>query len=270
MPSPPDLEALAARRARRRWLAKRRCLRALRATIAFMALVTPFLYFDSILYCRMPFGIGQSLPNWILLYECGMFLRNSYIFARYAWTTPLWAILPFILNIYFVIYYPPGPYGQISDKLYFDLFKQDRVQVIEMIESGILKSENCIFHLPQPYTYLAAQNGLVVYMTENAKTSVVFAVGFNLLSLDWGLCYVPDDNPEHWLWMRRLRDIEKIEKNWYMIYPRLGYLRAIMNWPVKEVPKETTPPLHPTPPPQRDRSTQRSQFNKFFHSFDRH
>lgn len=232
MPPLPDAAAKAALR-RRRWLAKRRCLRALRATVAFMVLVTPFLYFGYILCCRMPFGIGSLLPNWILLYECWMFLRNAYVLVRYVWRTPLWAVLPIILNIYFVFYYPPGAPGRINDKFYFELFKQERIQVIEMIENRTLQSESCILHLPQPYTHLALRNGLVVYMTDGKKASVVFSTGSDFFLQDLGLCYIPDDNPERWLRQKKLHSINKIEHNWYIITPEFGYVRAIMNWSAK-------------------------------------
>ncbi len=233
MPPLPDAVAKAALRSRRRWLAKRRCLRALRTTIAFMVLITPFLYFGSILCCRMPFGIGSLLPNWILLYECWMFLRNAYILARYVWRTPLWAALPIILNLYFVFYYPPGSPGRINEKFYFELFKQERMQIIEMIENQTLKSETCILHLPQPYTHLALQNGLIAYMMKGKKASVLFAIGSNFFTQDFALCYVPDNNPAHWLRQRKIHSTEKIEDNWYIITPKFGYIRAIMNWPTK-------------------------------------
>lgn len=68
MPTSQPAPDKVARRARRRWLAKRRCAQALRGTLAFMILVTPFLYFGYILCCRMPFGLGRVLPNWIFIF----------------------------------------------------------------------------------------------------------------------------------------------------------------------------------------------------------
>jgi len=268
MPSPPDNQDKAARRARRRWLAKRRCQRALRATITFIAIFTPFLFFGLVLCCRMPFGLGDSLPNWILLYECWMFLRNTYILARYVWITPLWAALPFVLNMYFIAAYPHAPYGPIRDNLYFSLFKQERMHVIRMIWSKELYSKDKTLHLPQPYTYLARQNGLVSYMTNGGHISVLFSASWNVLSLDESLLYVSDDTPKPWLVMHRVRDMDKIENHWYVLYPEFGYFRAILNWPMEFVPEKQPPP--PPPPSQQNNNTrQQLKLEKFLRSFDR-
>lgn len=233
-PSPPPAQDAAARRVRLRWLAKRRCLRALRTTLVFMALVTPFLFFGHLLYCRMPFQLGSRLPNWILLYECWLFLRNIYILVRYVWRVPLLASLPVIVNIYFIFVFPHAPYGSISENLYFTQFHDERMQIITLVQNGILQPEPQspgFIELPQPYTHLAMRNGLIAFMSENGKTSVVFATGLNFLSQDEGFCYAPDDVPAHWLWMERLSEIEKIETDWYAIYPRFGYFGAMLNWP---------------------------------------
>lgn len=223
--------------ARRRWLAKRRCQRALRAMLTFMALVTPFLYFGYILCCRMPFNISRPLPNWILLYEFFLLIRNTYVFFRYVWTTPLWAVLPLLFNLYFIVYYPPGPSGSIDDKLYFELFKQERIEIIKMIKNGRIGNKNtpsAVIHLPQPHTHLATQNGLTIYTTIDNQTSAIFSLGWNILTLDIGLCYVPDDNISRWIRIERARFPHKLERCWYIIYPELGYLPIIMNDPPDE------------------------------------
>lgn len=236
MPPLPDADAKAALRSRRRWLAKRRCLRALRATIAFMVLVTPFLYFGYILCCRMPFGIGNLLPNWILLYECWMFARNAYIFFRHLFTTPILAALPLLINIYFIVEYPPGPYTSINENSYFELFKENRLEIIKKIENRSLADVNSdfgIINLNQPYTHLAMQNGEVIFRIKNDKACVVFSTGWNFFSFDRGFCYIPDDVPANWLGMDRLSQLIKIEKMWYIIIPDFDYLQNILDTPPK-------------------------------------
>lgn len=232
--------------ARRRWLAKRHCQRALRAMLTFMVLVTPFLYFGYILCCRMPFNISRPLPNWILLYEFYLLIRNTYVFFRYVWITPLWAALPLILNLYFIPYYPPGSPGSINETIYFESFKKERLEIIKMIDTGQISDNNTpssVMHLPQPYTYLATQNGLTIYTTIGNQISAIFCLGRNILTLDIGLCYVPDDNLSRWLRTDRVHFYTKLEQNWYIIYPEFGYLHSIMNDPPD---KETGDNAHPT------------------------
>lgn len=241
MTLPPPVLDKSASSAHRKWLARRRCVRALRATLACIVLVTPFLYFGYVLCCNMPFNISRTLPNWILLYEFWMLLRNTYIFFRYVWKTPLWAALPLIVNIYFIIYYPPGPNPyEINEKLYFELFKKERMEVIDMIEKRTFdqaKKQSDFIYLKQPYTHLAMQNGLVIYTIHNNRASVIFATGWDLTTLDIGLCYIPDDLPAEWLRMGRMFSIEKISDHWYRILPQFGYLRSILRTPEDEDPE---------------------------------
>lgn len=217
--------------AQRSWLARRRCLRALRGTIEFMVLVTPFFYFGYVLCCHMPYNIGRSLPNWILLYEIGLFLRNLYVFFRYVWKTPILAALPVFLNVYFIVSYPPGPYASINEKLYLELFKKERMEVVRLIGEGKLGRKNTnsgVIHLLPPYTHLAMNHGMIIYATKNNLTSVIFSGERNILSRDVGICYIPDSVPSRWLRMGRVFDCIKMDNNWYLIFSQFGYLRYIM------------------------------------------
>lgn len=161
-------------------------------------------------------------------------MRNAYVFFRHVWFTPLLATIPLVLNIYFIFFYPPGHYNDIDTKLYFELFQEERMEVIRLIEDGTLRDNGQLFgiiRLPQPYTYLAMQDGLVVYMTNERGTSVVFSTGWDILSLDRGFCYIPDDRPSDWIRMGKLVDIEKMKSHWFLIYPAVDYIRYIMNIP---------------------------------------
>lgn len=108
--------------ARRRWLARRRSIRALRRTLTFIVLVTPFCYFGLVLCCHMPVHWRYALPNWILLYEFWMFFSNTYVLVRYIRFAPLWAPIPFVITVAFSIFYPPGPHYRINHDTYFDFF----------------------------------------------------------------------------------------------------------------------------------------------------
>ncbi|WP_428566242.1 MAG: hypothetical protein ACP59X_05985 [Solidesulfovibrio sp. DCME] len=259
-PAPPGDKA--ASRARRRWLARRRCLRALRSTIAFMVLVTPFLFFGYVLCCRMPFGIGSALPSCLLLYECWMFSRNCFIFFRYLLITPLVAVLPLLLNIYFILLYPPGHSASINEKLYFELFKRERLEVVALIENGKIRDPSSLLgamHVPQPYTHTAMKNGKVIYKVKEGKAAVVFSTAWNLLSFDQGFCYIPDNIPSHWLYMNRLVEYKEVEKLWYIIFPQVTYLQHIL-----DPPPLPSPPPNVTPPEKflsRPSNTDRDQKN---------
>jgi len=230
----PNLRKKPSSPACRGWLARRRCLRALRATIVFIVLYTPFLYFGYILCCRMPYNLGSALPNWILLYEFWIFLRNVYVFSRYIWKASILAFLPLLLNIYFIFNYPPGPSDYITDKIYLNFFKKERMTVIQMIQDGKLgriDTQPDTMFLPQRYEHLAMRNGLILYVTKDGLTSVIFSTAWDIVSLDMGLCYIPDNNPSKWLRMNRISFYEKLEDHWYFISPELGYFLNIMDTP---------------------------------------
>ncbi|MFP5260017.1 MAG: hypothetical protein ACLGQH_13425, partial [Acidobacteriota bacterium] len=133
----PDADK-AAKRQRRRFLARRRSLRALRATLTFIVLVTPFLYFGFLLCCHMPAGFRRGLPNLILFYEWWMFLCNIFVLLRNVWFSPLLAAIPLAVNLLFIYPYPPGDFRKINRELYFELFCNDRMAVIRQIKDGTL------------------------------------------------------------------------------------------------------------------------------------
>ncbi|MEA4856904.1 hypothetical protein [Solidesulfovibrio sp.] len=272
MPSPPESRDKAARRARRRWLARRRCLRALRATITFMVLVTPFLYFGYLLCCRMPFGIGSALPNWILLYEFWMFFRNCFIFFRYLFLAPFFATLPLLLNIYFILLYPPGHSASIDENLYFELFKNERLEVVELIQNGKIRdpsNSHDAIHLPQPYTHTAMRNGEVIYKIKDGRTAVIFSTGWNFLSFDQAFCYIPDDIPSNWLGMDRLVEYKRIEDSWYFIVPQVTYLQNILDTPPKRSVTNDDPPPNKllSRPTNNDQDQEKvlARFRRYWH-----
>ena len=106
--------------------------------------------------------------------------------------------------------------------------------VIQMIQDGRLgkiDTQPDTMLLPQPYKHLAMRNGLILYATKDGLTSVIFSTAWNIISLDFGLCYIPDNNPSKWLGMDKISFYEKLEDYWYFISPELGYFLNIMDEP---------------------------------------
>lgn len=271
-PSPPSAQDPAARRARLRWLAKRRCLRALRTTLVFMALVTPFLFFGYVLCCRMPFGINRIVPNGMFLYACWLLLHNARLFFRHVRITPLLASLPLLLTLYYIIAYPPGPYASINENLYFQLFKEERLALVHLIEKGEIGDAGrdlASIRLKEPYTHLAMQGGRIVYRIKDGQACVVFSTGWNFLSFDQGFCYIPDNIPGHWLGMDRLVEYEKIEELWYIIFPQVTYFENILDTPPKRSPTpQVTPQRKFLPRPEdtdRDQKNAWARFRSHFY-----
>jgi hypothetical protein len=234
MPTPPQAPDEVARRQRRRWLAKRRCNWALRATLIFIVLVTPFCYFGYVLCCHMPIGFRRTLPNWILLFECWLFVRNTYVFFRYVWLAPGRALLPIGLSVWFIIFNPFGPTWHINHDFYFNLFREDRMEIVRMIGRGELIEDNKDqgrVLLPHRYQHTSFQDGTVNYAKMDNGTSVLFPTGWNILATDQGFLYTPDDIPSNWIRTEKLMDMERLEPCWQLIVPRFGYLQYIMRSP---------------------------------------
>lgn len=170
----------------------------------------------------MPVTWRYAIPNWILLFECWMFFYNLYIFLRYVWAAPILAILPILITLVYIIFYPFCPYAKINRMLYFNLFREDRLEVIRMIECGELledsKDEGRIL-LPGRYQHTSFQEGMVNYKRKEHETTVLFSTGWDLLTYHEGFQYIPDDTPKNWFCMENIDFMEAIEPTWvYLLY----------------------------------------------------
>ncbi len=120
------------------FLARRRCLRALRAMAIFMALVTPYAYCNMVLTCRMPQTAQNALASGIFWYQWWLFFRNAGSFIRNVRYAPFLASLPLLLNLAYILFYPPGLPWVYNYEYYFRQFYDDRMEVVRMIETGTL------------------------------------------------------------------------------------------------------------------------------------
>jgi hypothetical protein len=66
-------------------------------------------------------------------------------------------------------------------------------------------------------------------MTKDNRTCVVFSAGWDFISQDMGICFIPDDNPARWLRMDRIFYYNKLDKYWYLIFPEFGYFSNSLN-----------------------------------------
>ncbi|QAZ68520.1 hypothetical protein C3Y92_15300 [Solidesulfovibrio carbinolicus] len=210
----------AARRARRRFLARRRCLRALRRTLAFIVVVTPFCYFGFLICCHMPPEWQRGLPNLILLYEWWMFFRNAFTLLRNIWFTPLLAVLPLLVNVVFVVAYPPGQAWKIRRDTYFNQFLDDRLAVIKHIENGDFPGftpREGYVALPEAYAHTSISRGCVSYTRGDNGYTIFFYTSWNVLETYQGLefdnKYSKDDPPPQ----ENNKYIEFMAPQWYYL-----------------------------------------------------
>jgi hypothetical protein len=210
-----------ARRRRRRFLARRRCQRALGRTMTFIILVTPFLYFGYVLCCHMPPSLRSAVPSWIFLYECWLFLRNTYIFFRYIWPAPAWAPWPIVVTILFLLFYPPGPYNEINQRVFFDRFRQDMMEVVQMVERRELDGSNASWGLaclPERYKHVSFVEREVAYERTEHGLRVYFSTAWGRFDAYQGFAYYSDDTPENWDPDKRVFIITKQERYWYHVF----------------------------------------------------
>lgn len=215
----PDADK-AAKRQRRRFLARRRSLRALRATLTFIVLVTPFLYFGFLLCCHMPPGFRRGLPDLILFYEWWIFFRNIYVLLRNIWFSPLFAPLPLIVSFLFVFAYPPGQAWKVSRDTYFNQFLEDRLEVIKHIENGDFpgfEENEGYVALPEKYTHTSFDRGSVAYTRDEKGYTIFFYNSWDILEVYQGFDYNKSyrrDNPPY---NERHKYVEFMAPHWYYI-----------------------------------------------------
>ncbi|WP_043632276.1 hypothetical protein [Desulfovibrio sp. TomC] len=219
LPAPQSPADKAAMRQRRRWLARRRCLRALRRTLTFIVLVTPFCYFGLILCCGMPAGMGGAIRAQIYFYEWWMFFQNGYVFTKYIWHAPRFAALPLLVNIAFIVAYPPGNPWQTNYGLYFEQFYKDRMEVIRLVENGVLvgfDEPHGVVLLPPAFAHTAFPTGRVGYSRKGTRYRIYFPAQWDPLTQN-GFEYDTDYHKEAAQSQNPVYALDHTASSWYFV-----------------------------------------------------
>ncbi|WP_139311636.1 hypothetical protein [Desulfovibrio sp. DV] len=206
-------------RQRRRWLARRRCLRALRATITSLVLAMPFACFGLVLCCHMPFGLQTTIPNFVNIYVALIFFRAIWIFASEIRFTPLFAILPVLVYVLFQASPWPNNIWKTNWEFYFSQFYTDRMEVIQHITQGefqgLDKSEGKI-DLPHKFKHTSFPHGSVEYSRINGKYTLFFSTDLDGIP-STGFEYNDDDEKETFATINLSYKSTKITRHWKFI-----------------------------------------------------
>ncbi|WP_156180865.1 hypothetical protein [Desulfovibrio sp. TomC] len=219
LPAPQSPADKAAMRQRRRWLARRRCLRALRATITSLVLAMPFACFGLVLCCHMPFGLQTTIPNFINISVALIFFRAIWIFASEIRFSPLYSILPLIVYALLQVSPWPNDTWKVNWEFYFSQFYTDRMEVIRHIKQGefqeLDKSEGKI-DLPQKFKHTSFPHGSVEYSRINGKYTLFFSTDLDGIP-STGFEYSDDEGKEYFATINPSYKSTMITPNWVFI-----------------------------------------------------
>ncbi|BAH77020.1 hypothetical membrane protein [Solidesulfovibrio magneticus RS-1] len=171
----------AARRAKRQFLARRRCLRALRTTLASLLLYEPFAYCGLVLSCHAPFDLGNFAWANATAFLVLAFLRSLVVCIREMRHAPLLAMLPMLIYLTLAIATRHADPWRYNLDYYFRQFYADRLDVIKRVQSGELPDYTLdvgIEKLPPALAHTSYPSGNIGYTNdEDGLTLYFFADG---------------------------------------------------------------------------------------------
>ncbi|EEM56582.1 MULTISPECIES: hypothetical protein [Bacillus cereus group] len=129
---------------------------------------------------------------------------------------------PLIIQLIIIIIWIYTPFTKIYIKLDFLIYKDDRKQVIELIEHKKLipnvSYDNNQIHLPPKFKATSKGGGDVIVHYGKKNASVFFYTYRGLIDNFSGFIYAPNDvKPNEDDFNSIFKDIKKIEKNWYYV-----------------------------------------------------
>ncbi|MFD3449720.1 hypothetical protein ACFDTO_34670 [Microbacteriaceae bacterium 4G12] len=129
---------------------------------------------------------------------------------------------PFVIQITILVILICTPFTKIYLKLDFINYKEERKQVIELIERKELTPNvdynNEIIHLPKQFTSTSKNGGDVLIQQNENGVSVFFFTFRGILDNFSGFIYTPNDiRPSTSNFNSEFKEITKIEKNWYFV-----------------------------------------------------
>lgn len=148
----------AARRAKRKFLARRRCLRTFRATLAFAALAAPFFTSGLVLTCRMPQHMQSVIAEGATWYFFWLFFRNVGTGIKHFRRAPLLSLLPIAVYISSLAFLLSGVLWKLNYTSYFKQFYAERMHVVDLLQNGVLP---CSDKIPKVVTLPPALGHIV-------------------------------------------------------------------------------------------------------------
>lgn len=174
------------------FLARRRCLRALRATLAFVALAAPFFASGLVLTCRMPQQTQHLIAEGATWYFFWLFFRNVGTGIKHFRRAPLLSLLPIVVYISSLAFLLPGVLWKLNDTSYFKQFYAERMHVVDLLQNGRLSCSDktpeavtlppALGHIvPMDYPVLCSRSQygcrveFVIEIETSSRTSFVYA-----------------------------------------------------------------------------------------------
>ncbi|MFD0769519.1 hypothetical protein ACFQZ1_11865 [Bacillus sp. CGMCC 1.60114] len=129
---------------------------------------------------------------------------------------------PLIIQLIVIIIWAYTPFTSIYIKLDFLIYKDDRKQVIKLIEHKKLipnvDYNDKMIHLPKQFTSTSKNGGDVLIQQKEKSISVFFFTYRGILDNFSGFIYTPNDiKPNKSDFNSEFKEIIKIEKNWYYV-----------------------------------------------------
>ena len=140
------------------FLARRRCLRALRATLAFVALAAPFFASGLVLTCRMPQHMQSVIAEGATWYFFWLFFRNVGTGIKHFRRAPLLSLLPIVVYISSLAFLLSGALWKLNYTSYFKQFYAERMHVVDLLQNGVL---SCSDKTPEAVTLPPALGHIV-------------------------------------------------------------------------------------------------------------
>ncbi|HEY6144248.1 hypothetical protein [Bacillus mycoides] len=129
---------------------------------------------------------------------------------------------PLVIQLIIIIICIYVPFVKIYMKLDFIIYKEDRKQVIELIEQKKLipnvEYNNKMIHLPKKFVSTSKNGGDILVQEKENSTLIFFYTYRGILDNFSGFIYSPNDiKPIKSDFNSDFKEIIKVEKNWYYV-----------------------------------------------------
>ncbi|WP_329767682.1 hypothetical protein [Bacillus nitratireducens] len=129
---------------------------------------------------------------------------------------------PLVIQLIIIIICIYVPFVKIYMKLDFIIYKEDRKQVIELIEQKKLipnvEYNNKMIHLPKQFVSTSKNGGDILVQEKENSTLIFFYTYRGILDNFSGFIYSPNDiKPIKSDFNSDFKEIIKLEKNWYYV-----------------------------------------------------
>jgi hypothetical protein len=158
------------------------------------------------------------LPIWLVVFGFFIFITVKTIinlFKKKDWK-------PFVIQLLTILLWWFFPFTQVMLDLDFKMNKSEREEVVQLVETGALKpnvpNSPSTIHLPEKYEQLSKGGGEIFIEKKDNQYSILFLTHRGVLDGFSGFVYSPEDKkPNHNDFDGDIKEIDKLDKNWYFV-----------------------------------------------------